>query len=863
MRDEMKSRTELLEELAALRAQVSAREKKACSASGGVVPQLQWLFLQEQLVFECDTEGKVVRAASSVLDSFGYSQEDIDGGIYLQQLVHPDDLRRLMMNFRFLLEGKGLFDQEYRALRSDGTSFPVRSNSRRIFKKEKLAGVRISFNDITGFINAGAAQKQNDTFFKTVLETMGTAVVVFGEDAIIRHCNARFESFCGLSHGEIENKLRWFEFVAPADRRRAEIYHSMRREEFCYAPKDYEFIFQYQGGNCKHVHLVLEIIPDTDLRVCSLTDISARVIDEERRRKSTERYELVAQGANAGIWDYDLITGSMYFSPHYQKILGYEEGEFHNDPESWQHYIHPEDHQLAISTARDCIDGKSSGFDVEFRMLHKDGSHRWLFSRGTIIRDDYGQAVRLAGTYTDITDRKQNERTTNALYAISKAISTTRDLQHLYEDIHNILGQYVDAANFFIGLVDEVEDRLLFPHFMDEHDACYDIRDLKNNKTRSLTAHVIRTGKPLFFSKEGPVWEKVLDEIGVVGTAPAVWLGVPLVLKGRIVGAMAVQHYANPHHYTQSDVAFMEAVSEQVALAIERKATEEELTRLNEELESKVENRTAELRDKAAQLEAANKRLKELDEIKSALVSSISHELRTPLTSIRGFAKLTSKDFARHFQAFATEPLLHEKGERIRTNLEIIESEGERLTRLISDFLDINRIESGNATWTDVPFKPCRVIRQAVSAVFGAYELKETVQLQVELPEYLPAVHADPDKLQQVLINLLDNARKFTMEGEVTVSVASSPEFLTVTVSDSGMGIPPDEQERIFEKFHKSRMGDTTDSEDKGTGLGLAICREIIQHYGGAIWVESTPGKGSRFSFTLPVLPGSESFCDP
>ena len=179
--------------------------------------------------------------------------------------------------------------------------------------------------------------------------------------------------------------------------------------------------------------------------------------------------------------------------------------------------------------------------------------------------------------------------------------------------------------------------------------------------------------------------------------------------------------------------------------------------------------------------------------------------------------------------------------------------------RLISDFLDINRIESGNATWADVPLNPSRIINQAVSAVFGAFEVKEKVLLRVSLPESLPVVHADPDKLQQVLINLLDNACKFTVEGAVVVSAQTSPEFLTVSVSDTGIGIQPDEQERIFEKFHKSRMGDTTDIKDKGTGLGLAICREIIQHYGGTIWVESIPGQGSRFSFSLPVLPGTEA----
>ena len=206
--------------------------------------------------------------------------------------------------------------------------------------------------------------------------------------------------------------------------------------------------------------------------------------------------------------------------------------------------------------------------------------------------------------------------------------------------------------------------------------------------------------------------------------------------------------------------------------------------------------------------------------------------------------------------------LFRSKGERIRQNLEIIETEGERLTRLINDFLDINRIESGKAVWNDRFLNPCDVIRQASGTLAGSFAAKPEAKLITDLPETVPPIHADPDKVQQVLINLLNNACKFTSKGSITVSVTGNQDTLTVTVTDTGIGIPKNEQSYIFEKFHKTRMGDTISTKDKGTGLGLAICKEIVEHYGGSIWVDSILGKGSTFFFTLPSVSGTETACE-
>jgi len=289
-----------------------------------------------------------------------------------------------------------------------------------------------------------------------------------------------------------------------------------------------------------------------------------------------------------------------------------------------------------------------------------------------------------------------------------------------------------------------------------------------------------------------------------------------------------------------------------------RVRAERRLESLNHNLREAVRERTERLAVKAAQLEAANERLKELDRLKTGLLSTVSHDLRTPLTSIMGFAKLISRDFSKYFLPLADgDDRLGRQAERLAGNLAIIESEGERLTRLVNDFLDLSKIESGRAEWHDAPVDAAAVIRQAVAAVRGDFEAKPDVALSMDVPAELPPLRMDRDRLSQVLINLLGNAAKFTDEGSVRLWAGTRGTMLRVEVVDTGQGVPRDALEKIFDKFHQAEAGDTVDEgrRRKGTGLGLAICRQIVEHYHGRIWAESERGQGSTFILELPIAP--------
>ncbi len=279
----------------------------------------------------------------------------------------------------------------------------------------------------------------------------------------------------------------------------------------------------------------------------------------------------------------------------------------------------------------------------------------------------------------------------------------------------------------------------------------------------------------------------------------------------------------------------------------ERKKTQDALEKAREELEQRVEQRTKELR-------MANERLLELDQLKNAFLATVSHDLRTPLTSILGFAKLIHRDFERRFLPLAgQDEMLQARGVQIAQNMAIIEQEGERLTRLINDFLDLAKIEAGSMEWRDQDISPGLIIEHSVQAIRGELEHNPDLTLMVDAPPDLPFIRVDPDRLVQVIVNLLSNAIKFTSTGRIGLEATQIADGrMLFRVTDTGVGIAAPDIPKIFDKFYQASRKDSDTISRKGTGLGLAICKTIIEHYGGYITVESQLGKGSTFVFELP-----------
>lgn len=258
----------------------------------------------------------------------------------------------------------------------------------------------------------------------------------------------------------------------------------------------------------------------------------------------------------------------------------------------------------------------------------------------------------------------------------------------------------------------------------------------------------------------------------------------------------------------------------------------------------RLEQKSHELEAATAELREANERLKELDRLKDEFVSTVTHELRTPLTSIRAFTEILLDD-----------PDV-ELGQR-KNFLGIITKETERLTRLINQVLDLAKIESGKAEWADAAVDMKEVISDTLAAM-GQLFKERKIAVEAQLPEGVSPVTADLDRMIQVMLNLLSNAAKFcnAADGRVEVVLSERDGCIRVDVRDNGRGISPKDQGEIFSKFHQ--VGGVLADKPRGSGLGLHISRQIVEHFGGKMWVESDIGRGACFSFTLPIGAAAE-----
>ena len=272
-----------------------------------------------------------------------------------------------------------------------------------------------------------------------------------------------------------------------------------------------------------------------------------------------------------------------------------------------------------------------------------------------------------------------------------------------------------------------------------------------------------------------------------------------------------------------------------------RRQAEAEAIKLNEDLELRVNERTAELADVNRQLELRNKEVEHANRMKSEFLARMSHELRTPLNSIIGFSDLLAEE---------SKGLLNDKQKRFINHV----SAGARhLLQLINDILDVSKIEAGKIEFNPVDFTVSDAIHEVLSVITPLADSKKigidnAVAKELEL-------WGDRVRIKQIFYNLLTNAVKFTPEGgQVRIEAFRETDCVRFAVSDTGIGIPPDEQRLIFEEFHQA--GGTTKNPNQGTGLGLTITKRLVELHGGEIWAESSPGQGSRFIFTIPATPG-------
>jgi signal transduction histidine kinase/CheY-like chemotaxis protein/streptogramin lyase len=414
---------------------------------------------------------------------------------------------------------------------------------------------------------------------------------------------------------------------------------------------------------------------------------------------------------------------------------------------------------------------------------------------------------------------------------ISQALVSQADLHDLIKLVGDQLRDLFRANIVYIALLDKKTKIISFPYQYGDK-----LPPLKLGE--GLTSKIIISGQPLLINKD--VTEKT-SSLGIdrVGIPAASYLGVPIPVADEIIGVLSIQSTEKENRFAEKDKRLLGTIAANVGVAI-RKA------RLFEEV--KLANSDADL---------ARKNAEEANAAKSAFLSTVSHELRTPLTSVLGFAKITKKRLEEKIFPITdkSDPKTIKTIEQISGNLGVVIAEGERLTNLINDVLDLAKIEAGKMEWNMEPVHIPDIVERAIAATSSLFDQKNLI-LERNIEPDLPEVSGDRDKLIQVVVNLLSNAVKFTNAGTVTCSVFQKPGGIVVGITDTGIGIAPEDHDKVFEQF--KQVGDTLTDKPKGTGLGLPICKEIVEHHSGRIWLESEFGQGSTFYFMLPAISADE-----
>ena len=424
-------------------------------------------------------------------------------------------------------------------------------------------------------------------------------------------------------------------------------------------------------------------------------------------------------------------------------------------------------------------------------------------------------------------EAKQSAAELSTVNSISKALASQLDPDDLINMVGDQLKDLFKANVVYLALLNKKTDIIHFPYQFGDT-----MEPIKLGE--GLTSKIIKNGEPLLINKD---LNELRAQLGIkqIGIPAASYLGVPIPVGDEIIGVLSIQSTEQENRFNENDLRLLSTIASSVGVALRNATLFEEVQ------QAKME------------AEAASKLAEKANEAKSAFLSTVSHELRTPLTSVLGFAKIIKKRLEERIFPIVdkSDPKTEKAINQVSENLHVVISEGERLTHLINDVLDLAKIEAGKMEFSRDNVSMAEVAERAIAATTSLFDQK-SLKLIREIDFNLPEITGDKDKLIQVIINLISNSVKFTDTGSITCRINQVKDEVIVSIIDTGIGIAPGDFGAVFEQF-KQVGGDTLTDKPKGTGLGLPICKEIVEHHGGRIWLESEPGKGSTFSFALPV----------
>jgi PAS domain S-box-containing protein len=804
------------------RAQLS-EERLRLALEAAQMGTWDWDIPSGKVMYSTNTEiiqGPGVSSFESTLNSFLTS-------------LHPEDRELVTEALRRTLEEGADYNIEFRIIWPDNTVHWVASKGQVYYdntgKAVRMTGINM---DMTERKQAEEAVQESEARLRLALEAAYTGI--WDSDLLTDNVtwSDNFEQLFGLETGTFGRNYKAFlECVHPEDRKF--IAQSLQRAIEEGAEHNVEFRVVWPDGSVRWMAGQGTVFYDETgkaVRMLGTTiDITQRKRVEEALRESEERWQLALRGNNDGIWDWNIKTNEVFFSIRWKEMLGYEDGDISNHVDEWTKRVHPDDLGGMKQLIQNHFAKKTPFYISEHRLLCKDGSYKWILDRGQALWDEEGNPVRMAGSNTDITERKraeeelQRQNVRSQLFAevtlkirqslhIQEILQTTvTEVQRIFQTDRvlifqfgpNGIGKIVTEAvnpNWYSVLGQNITDDYFEFEYLRKYSQgrIYIVDDIEKAEIPACLVE---------FMREFHVKAK---------------LAVPILMKAKLWGLLVAHQCANPRHWSSFEIELLGQLGDQIGIALAQAQLLEQETHQRQELARS----NAELQQFA---------------------SIASHDLQEPLRKIQAFGNRLKDKY---------HDVLSEQG---RDYLERMHNAAQRMQILIDDLLVLSRV-----TTKAQPFVAVN-LTQITQEVLSDLEVRiQQTGGHMEVGE-LPTIDADPIQMRQLLQNLISNALKFHRHEEPRVvkiysqqmqsqdnhptGGSQSTEQYQIIVEDNGIGFDEKYLDRIFNVFQ--RLHSRSDYE--GTGMGLAICRKIAERHGGSITGESTLGQGAKFIVTLPI----------
>lgn len=811
--------------------------------------------------------------------------------------VHPDDLDRCLAIYVGNFEKRTPFEMEYRLRHHSGEyRWLLDRGSPRFGPDGEFVGFTGACIDIN---DRKQLAEEHACFFGVASDIL----VVSDPEGHFRKVNPACEQILGWTPEEMQARP-WRDFVHPDDLEmtKAEAVANFAGKEVL----AFENRYRHKDGSYRWLSWRARLNRDQNVVYASAVDVTQRKETETKLNETLERYYLAINGTSDGIWDWNVTTNEVYFSPRFKEMVGYRDDEMASDVQEWSSRLHPEDRDATWQAVNAYLSGEADSYGVAFRMRHKDGSWRWILSRAVALRDAHGRPYRMSGAHTDITELKnlehklrESEQRFRRMADAAPAILWTSEpdgiCNFLSQGWYAFTGQTESEARGY-GWMEAVH-----PHDRDALNKTFLTANARREpfsfdyRLRSSTGEyrwTLDRGQPRFDTDgtflgyvgsvidihERKQMEDALTESEsrfrlLADNVPVlIWItdadGAEFVNKGYLdylgkpqneILGMGWTAHLHPEDTERYLTDYRQAFASQTpfsstfrfrrhdgayrwfnSVGSPRHAVDGtflgyigssmEITQIKE-----LEQELVEARDKAEAASVA----------KSEFLANMSHEIRTPMNAVVGLANLLS----------LSKPLTPKQHEFVKT----LQLSADALLSLINDLLDIAKIESRSVELERTPFRLDQLM-EGITSIMAVRAKEKDLAFSFEGEcakgrTYL----GDPTRIRQVIMNLCSNAVKFTEAGGVQVGIECLPhnvnpeaEVLCITVEDTGIGIAPEKQATVFEKFVQADSSITR--KYGGSGLGLAITKTLTEIMGGQIKLQSEPGKGSKFTICLPLL---------